>query len=213
RREHHPATGREGPRIAPGPDLAAQQGQPVVRPRARDRRGRAALRRWRWQRPDPAARRGSEGTAAGAGGGAAPAPAAPAAPGAGDDRGRRAGAARGDGAGPRRRGARARLADPADLEALERRGLVEIVTTGGGSTVQVSHPLYGEVLASSLPSLRRRGGSRGLIGAAGGLDQFDRLRLATWRLESGLPGEAEQLLPLAREGLGRVDHRVGGGRA
>jgi DNA-binding CsgD family transcriptional regulator/tetratricopeptide (TPR) repeat protein len=101
-----------------------------------------------------------------------------------------------------------RLADPADLEALERRGLVEIVTTGGGSTVQVSHPLYGEVLASSLPSLRRRAVIRELIGAVEDLDQFDRLRLATWRLESGLPGEAEQLLPLAREALGRLDHRL-----
>jgi DNA-binding CsgD family transcriptional regulator/tetratricopeptide (TPR) repeat protein len=101
-----------------------------------------------------------------------------------------------------------RLAAPADLEALERRGLVEIVTTGGTSTVQVAHPLYGEVLASSLPSLRRRTVIRELIGAVEDLDQFDRLRLATWRLESGLPGEAEQLLLLAREALGRLDHRL-----
>jgi DNA-binding CsgD family transcriptional regulator len=101
-----------------------------------------------------------------------------------------------------------RVADPRDLEALERRGLVEIVTPGGATTVQVAHPLYGEVLASSLPSLRRRTVIRELIGAVDDLDQFDRLRLATWRLESGLPGEAEQLLPLAREALGRLDHRL-----
>jgi DNA-binding CsgD family transcriptional regulator len=101
-----------------------------------------------------------------------------------------------------------RLADPTDLEALERRGLVEIVTTGGASTVQVAHPLYGEVLANSLPSLRRRTVIRELIGAVEDVDQFDRLRLATWKLESGLPGEAEQLLPLAREALGRLDHRL-----
>ena len=101
-----------------------------------------------------------------------------------------------------------RLAEPADLEALERRALVEIVSTGGASTVQVAHPLYGEVLANSLPSLRRRTLIRELIGAVEDLDQFDRLRLATWRLESGLPGEAEQLLMLAREALGRLDHRL-----
>jgi DNA-binding CsgD family transcriptional regulator/tetratricopeptide (TPR) repeat protein len=101
-----------------------------------------------------------------------------------------------------------RLADPADLEALERRGLVEIVSSGGASRVQVAHPLYGEVLAHSLPSLRRRTVIRELIGAVDDLDQFDRLRLATWRLESGLPGEAEQLLLLAREALGRLDHRL-----
>jgi len=101
-----------------------------------------------------------------------------------------------------------RLADPADLEALERRGLVEVVITDRASTVQVAHPLYGEVLATSLPRLRRRAIIRDLIGAVEDLDQFDRLRLATWRLESGLPGEAEQLLPLAREALGRLDHRL-----
>ncbi len=101
-----------------------------------------------------------------------------------------------------------RLADPADLEALERRGLVEVVSAGGSSTVQVAHPLYGEVLAGSMPSLRRRAVIRDLIGAVDDLDQFDRLRLATWRLESGLPGDAEQLLPLAREALGRLDHRL-----
>ena len=101
-----------------------------------------------------------------------------------------------------------RLADPADLEALERRALVEIVSRGGANTVQVAHPLYGEVLANSLPRLRRRTLIRDLIGAVEDLDQFDRLRLATWRLESGLPGEAGQLLPLAREALGRLDHRL-----
>jgi DNA-binding CsgD family transcriptional regulator len=101
-----------------------------------------------------------------------------------------------------------RLADPADLEALEHRGLVEIVSAGQTSTVRVAHPLYGEVLANSLPSLRRRTVIRDLIGAVEDLDQFDRLRLATWRLESGLPGEAEQLLLLAREALGRLDHRL-----
>ncbi|HET6664556.1 MAG TPA: LuxR C-terminal-related transcriptional regulator [Acidimicrobiales bacterium] len=101
-----------------------------------------------------------------------------------------------------------RLADPADLEALEHRGLVEIITTDRASTVQVAHPLYGEVLATSLPRLRRRAVIRDLIGAVEDIGQFDRLRLATWRLESGLPGEAEQLLPLAREALGRLDHRL-----
>jgi DNA-binding CsgD family transcriptional regulator len=101
-----------------------------------------------------------------------------------------------------------RLADPADLEALERRGLVEVVSAGGSTTVQAAHPLYGEVLAGSLPSLRRRAVIRDLIGAVEDLDQFDRLRLATWRLESGLPRDAEQLLPLAREALGRLDHRL-----
>lgn len=101
-----------------------------------------------------------------------------------------------------------RVADPAAVEALERRGLVEIVGGDGDATVQVAHPLYGEVLAGTLPRLRRRALLRDLVGAVEGLDQFDRLRLATWRLESGDPGDPEQLLLLAREALGRLDHRL-----
>jgi DNA-binding CsgD family transcriptional regulator len=101
-----------------------------------------------------------------------------------------------------------RLADPADIEALERRGLVEVVGGDRGDIVQVTHPLYGEVLAAALPRLRHRALLRDLVGAVEDLDGFDRLRLATWRLESGVPGEPQQLLLLAREALGRLDHRL-----
>ncbi|HEX8804384.1 MAG TPA: AAA family ATPase, partial [Acidimicrobiales bacterium] len=94
-----------------------------------------------------------------------------------------------------------RLTDPADVDELERRGLVQVVVAEPGAsppgsaaaasagTVQVAHPLYGEVLAASLPRLRRRAVLRDLVGAVEGLEGFDRLRLATWRLESGVPGD------------------------
>jgi DNA-binding CsgD family transcriptional regulator len=101
-----------------------------------------------------------------------------------------------------------RLTDPAHLEALERRGLIEIVDAEPLRTVQVAHPLYGEVLAEGLPRLRRRKLLRELVGAVEDLEQFDRLRLATWRLESGVPGDPDQLLLLAREAVGRLDHRL-----
>jgi DNA-binding CsgD family transcriptional regulator len=135
-----------------------------------------------------------------------------------------------------------RLADPDDVAALERRGLVEVVDADGLDTVQVAHPLYGEVLAGELPRLRRRAVLRGLVGAvealgsddggdgaagagavggdgaagagtvggdgAAGAGVVDSLRLAIWRLESGAPGDPAQLLPLAREALGRLDHRL-----
>jgi DNA-binding CsgD family transcriptional regulator/RecA/RadA recombinase len=104
-----------------------------------------------------------------------------------------------------------RLAAPGDLEALEARGLIEIVDGAGGGTVQVAHPLYGEVLAAGLPRLRRRTVLRHLVAAVedgDGIDGFDRLRVATWRLESGVPGNPDQLLGLAREALGRLDHRL-----
>lgn len=101
-----------------------------------------------------------------------------------------------------------RLASPADLDALERRGLVEVVDSTPVAHVQVAHPLYGEILAAGLPHLRRRALLRELVRAVEDIDHFDRLRLATWRLESGAPGDPAQLLPLAREALGRLDHRL-----
>jgi DNA-binding CsgD family transcriptional regulator len=101
-----------------------------------------------------------------------------------------------------------RLTGPAELEALERRGLVEIVDPDAAGSVQVAHPFYGEVLAAALPRLRRRALLRDLVRAVEDLDHFDRLRLATWRLESGVPGDPEQLLSLAGEALGRLDHRL-----
>ena len=101
-----------------------------------------------------------------------------------------------------------RLIDPADIDALEQRGLVEIVDAAETEMLQVVHPLHREVLAASLPRLRRRALLRDLVGAVGDLDSFDRLRVATWRLESGDPGDPEQLLVLAQEALGRFDHRL-----
>jgi DNA-binding CsgD family transcriptional regulator len=101
-----------------------------------------------------------------------------------------------------------RIIDPADIEGLERRGLVEVVGVGPTETLRVAHPLHGEVLAASLPRLRRRAVLRDLVAAVDDLDDFDRLRLATWRLESGDPGDPDQLLVLAREALARFDHRL-----
>ncbi len=127
-----------------------------------------------------------------------------------------------------------RLAAPGALESLEQRGLVDIVDVERVPCVQVTHPLYGEVLAGGLPRLRYRALLGDLVAAVGeapgpdaageapSLAAVDPLRVATWRLESGDPGDPEQLLLLAREALGRLDHRLaerlaaaagGGGRA
>lgn len=101
-----------------------------------------------------------------------------------------------------------RLIDPLDLEALERRGLVEVVDEPPAGSVQVAHPLYGEIIADALPRLRRRAVLRDLVGAVSDLEHFDRLRLATWQLASGVPGDPGQLLSLAREAQARFDHRL-----
>ena len=101
-----------------------------------------------------------------------------------------------------------RLIHPLDIEALEQRGLVEIVGAGGAEIVQAGHPLHGEVLAAGVPRLRRRALLRDLVDAVGDVTWFDHLRLATWRLESGDPGDPDELLGLAREAMGRLDHRL-----
>jgi DNA-binding CsgD family transcriptional regulator len=110
-----------------------------------------------------------------------------------------------------------RLAGPGAIEALEQRGLVEVVGAGPVPSVRVTHPLYGEVLAAGLPRVRHRALLGDLVravedsegdGDVDAADGVDPLRLATWRLESGMPGDPAQLLPLAREALGRLDHRL-----
>ncbi len=97
------------------------------------------------------------------------------------------------------------LADD-DVHDLEARGLVEVVQAGAVEVLQVVHPLYGEVLAAGLSRLRRRALLHDLVGAVAHLDHVDRLRMATWQLESGRPGDPELLLVLAEEALGRLDH-------
>jgi hypothetical protein len=99
-----------------------------------------------------------------------------------------------------------RLLAADDVEDLEARALVEVVDSGGVEVLQVVHPLYGEVLAAGLSRLRRRAVLHDLVGAVAGLDRFDRLRTATWQLESGRPGDPDLLLVLAGEALGRLDH-------
>ena len=104
-----------------------------------------------------------------------------------------------------------RLAGAGELEDLERRGLVE-VTGDEGAVIQVAHPVYGEVLSQALPRTRRRALLRDLVGAVEALNAseapVDPLRLATWRLESGVTGDPEDLLALAREAMGRLDHHL-----
>ena len=92
------------------------------------------------------------------------------------------------------------------LDELDARGLIEVVDSAGVEVVQLVHPLHGEVLVAGLSRLRRRAVLHDLVGAVADLERFDRLRLATWQLESGRPGEPDLLVALAHEALGRLDH-------
>jgi ATP/maltotriose-dependent transcriptional regulator MalT len=101
-----------------------------------------------------------------------------------------------------------RMLDPRDVDDLEARGLVEVAEAADVEVLQVVHPLYGEVLAAGLARRRRRAILHQLVAAVEGLDHFDRLRMATWQLESGSTGDADLLLVLAGEALGRLDHAL-----
>jgi DNA-binding CsgD family transcriptional regulator len=91
---------------------------------------------------------------------------------------------------------------------LERRGLVRVDPVRGLSTVRLSHPLYGEVLRSTMGQLARRRLVQQAIEllshrAEPGRD--DPLRIALWQLDLGLPAEPDVLLAGARLARSAMD--------
>jgi DNA-binding CsgD family transcriptional regulator len=111
------------------------------------------------------------------------------------------------------------LSDPVDLallerllplqavEGLERRGLLDVLSSDSGAELRLNHPLYGEVVRAHLPSIRRIRLSRSLADAAehpgepGELDSLDTLRVAVWRLDGGGGGRMETTQAAARTAL------------
>lgn len=84
-----------------------------------------------------------------------------------------------------------------DAVELERRGLVRVEGDGAGAAVRLSHPLHGEVLRDTMPSLRRRLVIKRAIDVlrarpAPGRD--DPLRIAMWQLDIGEPAEHNVLV-------------------
>lgn len=94
-----------------------------------------------------------------------------------------------------------RLASPATLVALERRGLLRVDVDGQRSTVRLSHPLFSEGLTHGLPPLRRRTLLRALArerrAFAPVRRPHDLLRLVLWQLDGGDPVELDTLLAAA----------------
>lgn len=91
------------------------------------------------------------------------------------------------------------LGDVDIAERLERRGLLLSRTDGLRLTVGFAHPLYGEVVRTQLPALRRRVLARALADAverSGARRRQDLLRVATWRLDGG-GGRPDQMLAAA----------------
>lgn len=87
---------------------------------------------------------------------------------------------------------------PADaIDALERRGLIDIVVEGARHQVRMAHPLYGEVVRAGIPVRRRQEICRALADRAearGARRREDTLRVALWRLDGGGPGQVHVLL-------------------
>ena len=95
----------------------------------------------------------------------------------------------------------------ADLEALERAGLIRVLLDDHRQQLSLAHPLYGEAVRAGLPVLRRRSI---LLAAAervvelGARRREDPRRIATWRLDAG--GSPDPALLLQAATVARYAH-------
>ena len=94
-----------------------------------------------------------------------------------------------------------RVADPAVLVRLERRGLLRVDENERRLTVRLGHPLYAEVLLAELPVIRRRALLREVAAHRGDFAparrRHDLLRSVLWRLDGGEEVDVEALVGAA----------------
>ncbi|MCX2185031.1 LuxR family transcriptional regulator [Streptomyces sp. SKN60] len=91
-------------------------------------------------------------------------------------------------------------APPGVLIQLEHAGLVEVTKGRRRATLQLAHPLYGEVLRPRIPFTRRRAlllEQVDRIRASGARRQEDTLRMATWSLAATGTADPEVLIQAA----------------
>lgn len=94
------------------------------------------------------------------------------------------------------------------LTAAEQAGLIEVVVNRRRADVRLTHPVYGEVLRSSLPPVLGRAIHRNLLRSLRKTPlrrRDDLLRMATWQLSGGEPADPEVLVPAARQAAARHD--------
>jgi DNA-binding CsgD family transcriptional regulator len=111
---------------------------------------------------------------------------------------------------PLGQGELARLADPASVQSLERKGLITSRVDGRRVQVRLAHPVYGDVVRTGISALRERALTRSLaevIETAGGRRREDALRLASLRLTAG-GGSAGLLEAGALAARARHDHAL-----
>jgi DNA-binding NarL/FixJ family response regulator/tetratricopeptide (TPR) repeat protein len=93
------------------------------------------------------------------------------------------------------------LPDPAAVDALVRRGVLEAERNGKRVELRFAHPLHGEVVRSEIPPTRATLLERRLadtLEATGARRSGDLLRLASWRLEGGGAASSELFVSAAR---------------
>lgn len=87
------------------------------------------------------------------------------------------------------------------VRRLEERGLIVATDVVRDVQVRLAHPLYAEVLRAQCPTLRARQRRRELAAATEAQDDIqdsDRLRLTLWRLDAGIPVDADTLVTAGR---------------
>ena len=97
------------------------------------------------------------------------------------------------------------------LDDASRLGLVDVDQDRRRAMVRLSHPLYGEVLRSGLPTLRARTRSRALVEAFESTPlrrSDDIVRFASWSLDAGMPAEPDLLIRAAHRALEGADLRA-----
>jgi len=100
------------------------------------------------------------------------------------------------------------LVNPSVVEDAERRGLLAVTTSGGGTFARVGHPLYGEIRrerAGPLRLRRFRGRVASEFAKRADRDDADTVRLGVLWLESDLEAEPELLFDAAHTAFVRFD--------
>ena len=103
-----------------------------------------------------------------------------------------------------------RLASPAAIDAIERKGLLVVEQDDRRLKVRLTHPLYAELLRAT-PSLRTRAAARLLASALArtALRRYDdRSRMTIWRLQAGVRMKPRLLVAAARYAQAASDHEL-----
>lgn len=101
-----------------------------------------------------------------------------------------------------------RLADAEAITAAERTGLMVVETSGSRRYTRLAHPLYAEVIRSTMPRSRAgaiAGRIADVVCTMPMRRKDDALRAAVWQLRAGRPKDPELLMTAAKQALDRLE--------